>query len=188
MLKLKPLFYSAFLLSCTLTALSAWAQSTRVDIGTVEQAQRVTLQSSGTGGAIVGGAIGYNLGSRNSSSKKRRRAIIGGAIGSAAASKTRPGMEYTVKFGDGSTMAVVSDQLGLEIGDCVSVEQAGKSVNIRRQDSAACNPDVKEAVTDLQDELIEEANECAQVKQELLAAKTTEEVEIATAKARILCN
>jgi hypothetical protein len=36
--------------------------------------------------------------------------------------------------------------------------------------------------------LVEDAEECAQVKQDLLAAKTTEEVEIATAKARILCN
>jgi len=49
-------------------------------------------------------------------------------------------------------------------------------------------PAVKEAVADLQDEMIEDANECAQVKQELLDAKTVEAVEVATAKARILCN
>jgi len=36
--------------------------------------------------------------------------------------------------------------------------------------------------------LAEDADECAQVKQELLDAKTVEEVEIATAKAKILCN
>ncbi len=171
-----------------LAVLPAGAASSRVDIGTVEQAQRVTLQSSGRGGALVGGAIGYNLGSGNSSSKKRRRAIIGGAIGSAASTDTRPGMEYTVKFGDGSTIAIVSDQLGLEVGDCVSVEQAGKSTNIRQQDPVACNPELKDAVVDLQDELIEDADECAQVKQELLNAKTAEAVEMATAKARILCN
>ncbi len=43
-------------------------------------------------------------------------------------------------------------------------------------------------MADLQDELVEDATECAQVKQELLDAKTTEAIEIATAKARILCN
>ena len=57
--------------------------------------------------------------------------------------------------------------------------------NIREQDAAACNPEIKEALTELQDELAEDATECAQVKQELLDAKTTEAVETATAKARL---
>ena len=35
--------------------------------------------------------------------KQRKMYIIGGVIGSAAASDTRPGMEYSVKFLDGST-------------------------------------------------------------------------------------
>jgi len=178
----------ATLISGTLLAGPSMAQSATVDIGTVEQAQRVTLQSGGGGGALVGGAIGYNLGSGNSSSKKRRRAIIGSAIGSAASTKTESGMEYTVKFSDGSTIAIVSNQLGLEVGDCVSVEQTGKTANIRRQDPVACDPNAGEAVKDLQDEFVEEANECAAVKQELLEAKTVEQVEIATAKAKILCN
>ena len=138
---------------------------------------------------MVGAAVGYNIGSGKSSSRKRRNAVIGGAIGSKAGSSgTTPGMQYTVKMGDDSLIAIVSDQLGLKVGDCVSVEQSGNSTNIRQQDPAACNPAVKEAVADLQDEMIEDANECAQVKQELLDAKTVEEVEVATAKARILCN
>ena len=60
--------------------------------------------------------------------------------------------------------------------------------NIREQDPSACNPEVREALSDLQDELAEDANECVEVKQELVTAKTAEAVEIATAKARILCN
>jgi outer membrane lipoprotein SlyB len=166
-------------------------QSATVSIGVIEQAESVELQSSGgsAGGAVVGAAAGYNIGSGKSSSRKRRNAVIGGAIGSKAGSSgTTPGMQYTVKMGDDSLIAIVSDQLGLKVGDCVSVEQSGNSTNIRQQDPAACNPAVKEAVADLQDEMIEDANECAQVKQELLDAKTVEEVEVATAKARILCN
>ena len=144
---------------------------------------------SGGAGTVAGAAIGYNVGSGKSSSKKRRHAIIGGAIGGAAGSSgTTPGMQYTVKFADGSSAIVVSDQVQLRVGDCVSVEEARSMTNIREQDPAACNPEVEEAVTDLQDELLEDAEECAQVKQELLDAKTTEEVEVATAKARILCN
>ena len=165
-------------------------QSTTVNIGVVEQAAQVTLESSSSaGGAVVGAVVGYNIGGGKSKSRRRRNAVIGGAIGSRAGSSgTSPGMQYTVKIGDGSAIVVVSDQLEIKVGDCVSVEQVGDSANIRRQDPAACNPAVKEAVSDLQDELIEDANECALVKQELLAAKTIDEIEIATAKARILCN
>ena len=191
---LKPSLLSLILL----TAVSAPAfsqssgQSAAVKIGVVDKADSVTLQNTGTDsgkGAVLGAAIGYNVGSGNSSSKKRRRAIIGGALGSAVGSSgTLPGMQYTVKFDDGSTIIVVSDQTHLKAGDCVSVEQVRDFTNIREQDPAACNPEASQAVADLQDELEEDANECAQVKQELLNAQTVEAVEIATAKARILCN
>ena len=40
--------------------------------------------------------------------------------------------------------------------------------NIREQDPSACNPEVREALSDLQDELAEDANECVEVKQELV--------------------
>ena len=167
-------------------------ESATVKIGVVDKAESVTLQNTGESsgaGAVAGAVIGYNAGSGHSSSKKRRRAMICGSIGAAAgASGTTPGMEYTVKMDDGSTTIIISDQVHLKAGDCVSVEQVKDMTNIREQDPAACNPEVKEALTDLQDELVEDADECAQVKQELLDAKTTEAVEIATAKARILCN
>ncbi len=176
---------------------SAYAQSSgqsaTVKIGMVEDTESVTLRYSGRNsgkGAVLGATIGYNAGSGHSGSKKRRRAMIGGSIGSAAGASgsEAPGMQYTVKFDDGTMMLVISDQTHIKTGDCVSVEQAGEMTNIREQDPAACNPEVKEALSDLQDELVEDADECAQVKEELVAAKTTEEVELATAKARILCN
>ena len=185
---IRPLPLLFALIVTPLLVLPSLAWSMTVRIGVVEQAQRVTLQSGGAGGALVGGAVGYNLGSGNSGSKKRRRAIIGSAVGSAAATRTEPGMEYTVKFTDGSTMAIISNQMGLAVGTCVSVEDAGKSVNIREQDPVACDPAAEAAVKDLQDEMIEDADECAQVKQELLQANTVEAVELATAKAKILCN
>ena len=188
-----PILFSLFVLVGS--SASAFAQSSgqsaTVNIGVIEQAESIELQSSGgsAGGAAVGAVIGYNLGSGKSKSKRRRRAVIGGVIGSAAASSgTTPGMQYTVKLDNGSTVVVISDQIQLRVGDCVSVEEASSMTNIRQQDPAACNPEVKEAIADLQDELIEDADECAQVKQELLAAKTIDEVELATAKSRILCN
>ena len=180
------------MLLCFATSLPSLAQvsgqNATVTVGIVEQAQSITLQSTGGArGAVVGGALGYASGS--SRKRSRRNAIIGGATGAALSSSGQSkGMQYTVKVGDGSAIVVVSDQTEVQVGDCVTVEQVGSSANIRRQDPAACEASSKEVVAAIEDELIEDANECALVKQEVLAAKTQEELELATAKAKILCN
>lgn len=187
-------FLSLYIFSAAATSALAQSsgQSARVTMGVVEKADSVTLQNTGEGGTagtVAGAAIGYNLGSGKSSSKKRRHAIIGGAVGGAVGrSGTTPGMQYSVKFADGSSVVVVSDQVHIKVGECVSIEESRGMTNIREQDPAACDPGAKAAVSELQDEFAEEADECALVKQEILAAQTTEEVELATAKARILCN
>ena len=185
-----------YLVACS--SFSVYAQSsgqgTSVKMGVIDKAVSVTLQNTGDDaglGAVAGGAIGYNVGGDKSNAKKRRHTVIGGALGAKAGSSgSAPGMEYTVSMVDGSSVVVVSDQVHLKAGDCVSIEQTGKTTNIREQDPAACNPAVKEALEDpvVEKELVEDADECAQAKQELLEAQTTEAVEIATAKARILCN
>lgn len=180
-------------LSC-LFSISALAQKSgqnaTITFGIVEAAQSVTLQSEGAGkGAVVGGALGYASGSGKSKSKKRRNAIIGGTAGAALSSTGKSeGKQYTVKVSDGSAIVVVSDQTQIQVGDCVSVEQSGDRANIRRQDSTACDPDYAKAVTQLEDEFVEEANECDAAKQAILDATTKDELDLASAKAEILCN
>ena len=184
----------AVLFGISLFSFAAWAQksgqSATVNLGIVQQAEQVTLQSTGGGkGALVGGTLGYASGSGKSKSKKRRNAIIGGAAGAALSSSgTAPGMQYTVRTGDGSAIVVVSDQTEIQIGDCVSVEQVGDRANIRRQDPDACRPSSAPVIEAIEDELLEDATECDAAKQELLAATTQEQLELATAKANILCN
>jgi len=180
------------LLLCAATSVPALAQvsgqNATVRVGIVQQAQPVTLKSTGAGkGLVVGGALGAASG--NSSKKRWRNGIIGGAAGAALASSGQSaGMQYTVKVADGSSIVIVSDQTEIQLGDCVTVEQAGNSANIRRQDPVACQADSAEVVAEIQAELVEDANECAVVKQQIVDAKTQEEIEVAVAKARILCN
>lgn len=181
-----------FITLCFITSLPTLAQvsgqNATVTIGIVKQAEPVTLQSTGGGkGAVVGGALGYASG--GSRKKSRRNAVIGGVAGSALSSSgTSEGMQYTVKIGDGSAIVVVTDQTEIQIGDCVTVEQSGNAANIRRQDPAACEITSKQAIAEIQEELIDDANECAAVKQQLVEAKTQEEIELAMTKAKILCN
>ena len=67
----------AVLIGISLFSFAAWAQksgqSATVNLGVVQQAEQVTLQSTGGGkGALVGGTLGYASGSGKSKSKKRR--------------------------------------------------------------------------------------------------------------------
>lgn len=185
---MKHWIYIAIALSISFTAAAQKAgQSATVTLGVVQSAERVTLQSTGGGkGAVVGGTLGYASGS--SKSKSRRNALIGGAAGAALSSSGKSeGMQYAVRVGDGSVIVVVSDQTQIQIGDCVTVEQSGDLANIRRQDPLACEQPAVASSPDIQAEFVDDADKCAAAKRELLDAQTQEALELATAKANILC-
>jgi hypothetical protein len=162
-------------------------QNATVTLGVVQSAERVTLQSTGGGkGAVVGGTLGALSGS--SSSKRRRNALIGGAAGAAVASSgPSEGMQYAVRISDDSVIVVVSDQTQIQVGDCVTVEQSGDMANIRRQDQLACTNQQAAEAPDIMAEFADDADKCAAAKRSILDAETTEALELATAKANILC-
>ena len=97
-------------------------------------------------------------------------------------------MQYAVRTGDGSIITVVTDQLEIRVGDCVTVEETSKGANVRRSDPALCEPESKEIIAELEEEFQEEAAECDMAKQELLNATTAEQVDVAQRKMAILCN
>ena len=69
------------------------------------------------------------------------------------------------------------------------VENPGTTnANIRRVDPVMCDPASAEVVAELQDELVEEAEECATAKRELAAADSDEAFDRALRKVEILCN
>jgi outer membrane lipoprotein SlyB len=189
-----------FLDSLILALLSGWVVASHaakkganvtIRHGVVESTKEVQFQSSAAGGALVGGIIGYNLNTNKSSSKQRRRTAAGAALGGAArrsAEGDLSGMEYTVKVTDGSVVKVVTDQTQIHEGDCVAVEQAGDNANIRRVDTTMCEEGSEEAIKQVEDELIEEAQECLEAKQQMLSAETEEQMDLATRKIKILCN
>jgi len=159
--------------------------------GVVESSKQVEFQSSAAGGALVGGIIGYNLNTNKSSSKQRRRTAAGAAAGGAArrsAEGDLTGMEYTVKVSDGSVVKVVTDQTQIQKGDCVAVEQAGDNANIRRVDGTLCEQGAEQVIEQVEDEIIEEAQECLDAKQQMLSAETEEQMDLAMRKVKILCN
>lgn len=166
-------------------------QSITIVYGTVANVQDAQVQSAAGGGALVGGTIGYLASSGKKSSKKARNAALGAAAGglaSSAAQGSRAARQYTVDTAAGSTV-IISDQTEIAVGDCVVIENAGSNrANIRRVTHTYCDPESQEVVAELQDEMMEEAEECLAAKQELSAAETDAAFDRAVRKVEILCN
>lgn len=174
----------------------SWAQragqSVSVQYGVVKQEREVDLQSAAVpAGAVVGGTLGLASARGKSSSKKARNALIGGIAGGAIASSARgstKGMVYDVDIGSGGMIQVVTDQREIRTGDCVAVEKAGETANLRRVSSAYCDQANAKAIASVAPQAQEEAQECLAAKQQLVNATTSEELDLAQKKIGLLCD
>jgi outer membrane lipoprotein SlyB len=167
--------------------------SATIRVGYVLDLKTVELKDdSAAKGALIGGAIGLAAGSGKSGKTRRKRAATGAVVGGVAGSakKNPTGMQYRVQAVDGAIVEVVTDQMEIKKGDCVAIEEAGGKANIRRIAETACEPESQEVMQDpaIQDEMQEEAAECAAAKDQLLAAETESAIEIAMRKMQILCD
>jgi outer membrane lipoprotein SlyB len=167
-------------------------QSATVRTGTVTAMRSVDLNDGNAiKGALVGGAFGAALTrSSKGSSRRDRNAAIGAVLGGAtAASKTRPGRVYTVTTNEGTMIQVATEQTELRVDDCVFVEEAGGSANIRRAPATACDPASQQVMKDaaIIEEMQEEASECAAAKQELVDADSDDAIDRAVRKVKLLC-
>lgn len=166
-------------------------QSIQVQYGVVTASQAMQEASKAPAGALVGGAIGLYTGKGKSSGTKFRRSAAGAIAGGAATSALqgdRSARQYEVQTAAG-TVIIISDQTEIQVDDCVVVENPGTTnANIRRVDPVMCDPASAEVVAELQEELVEEAEECATAKRELAAADSDEAFDRALRKVQILCN
>ena len=167
-------------------------QNVMVQYGTVVQREQVDLNSGAVPrGAVVGGALGLASASGKSKKKKARNALVGAAAGGAIASSSQGstrGMLYTIDLGANGMAQVVTDQTEIVNGDCVALEKAGETANVRRISSAYCQSENSAAVAAVADDDEEEADECYQAKQMVVNAETAEEFEFAKVKMTLLCD
>lgn len=191
-----PITYLALILAVTLSTAPAEAQrkgqNVTVQYGTIIQKEQVDLNSGAVPrGAVVGGALGLASASGKSSKKKARNALIGAAAGGAIASSSQgstKGMLYTIDLGSNGMAQVVTDQTEIVRGDCVALEKAGETANVRRISSAYCEPSNAAAVAAVAEEDAEDADECYEAKQLVVNSTTAEEFEFAKAKMTLLCD
>jgi hypothetical protein len=175
---------------------SAWpqraGQSVTVQYGKVAGVRDVDLNSGAVpAGVLIGGGLGLASASGKSSSKKARNAIVGAAATGAVAGASQgnqKGALYEVDVGNGGMIQVVSDQREIRPGDCVAVEKAGDTANVRRVSASYCEKGNEAAVKAVAGEASKDAEECATVKQQLVDAATPQDADIATRKMALLCN
>jgi hypothetical protein len=157
-----------------------------VSYGRITAVRAVELQNQGaqTAGTLVGGALGVASGSGQSRSNRALRGLGGAAVGGrvAGAAGSTTGFEYTVLIGN-NTIRMVTEQAGLRVGDCVSVER-GQFNNIRLADDARCNAAANAPVPAA---ATADANACAAAKDQLLNAATDAEFDLAERRMRLLC-
>jgi len=170
-------------LSASLFAIEAIAST--VSYGRITAVRQGEIQNEGAqaAGTLIGGALGVASGSGQSRSNRALRGIGGAAVGSrvAGAAGSSTGFEYTVLIGN-QTTRIVTEQSGLRIGDCVSVER-GQWNNIRLAPDERCDA----AMTRAAPEDVGAAAACEQAKQQLLEANTDAEFDRAERRMRLLC-
>ena len=184
--------FAALLLTPALAHGQRAGQSVTIQYGVVKGGKAVDLKSGAVpAGVLVGGSLGLASASGKSSSKKARNTIVGmaaGALIAGAAQGKTTGMLYEIDLGSGTKMQVVTDQREIRSGDCVAIEKAGETANVRRVSAEYCDPKNADAVKAIADEAKEEAEECLAAKQELVDAKAKEAVDLAARKIALLCN
>jgi outer membrane lipoprotein SlyB len=165
----------------------------RVQYGRITnvQATTVTDTTARTVGTLVGGGVGLATGSGQSGSNRALRGIGGAAAGRGVGSLAgrSQAFEYTVLVDGTSTVRIVSDQAGKRIGDCVAVEQ-GQFSNIRLVPDARCAPRAQAAPAKAAPPPaaeVQQATACEQAKEQVLAAATDEEFNVAERRMRLLC-
>ena len=164
---------------------TAAAQASSVNYGRITAVSQGSAASADAqrAGTFVGGTVGLISGSGQSSSNRALRTLGGAAAGRQLGNmaSSRPTFEYTILIDGTSTIRMVTDEAGLRVGDCVSVER-GSFNNLRLVDDARCDARAAAAPA-----AIQEASACQQAKDTLLRAETDAEFDRAERRVRLLC-
>jgi outer membrane lipoprotein SlyB len=154
-----------------------------INYGTVTAASTIKEESKHAGGALAGGLLGAVIGpSRHRGLRIAASAAAGAAILGSATDGTA--QQYTIKLVTGGQELISTEQDDIRVNDCVAVEQ-GEHTNLRRVGSAFCDGTHDGDPPKHQQDA---AGTCDAAKDELAAADSDDDVNIAVKKVRVLCD
>ena len=163
--------------------------SISINYGVVEHVEKKKVDSKAMGGAVFGGILGAATSGHHHRGKNAAIGAIGGGLLTKILEGNRDAWSYRINMVSGGEKQIITEQSGVRIGDCVSVEE-GRLTNIRRVPSVHCEHRTHEA---MQDHMVnansqESAAECHVAKEMALRADTEEEMDIALKKVRVFCD
>ncbi len=165
-----------------------------VQYGIVQSVQEVQADANTAGSAVMGGLAGLAVAAGTGGSRTQQMAgaaggaLLGGLIANQRTANQRL-IQHTVRLNNGNSIAVITEDDNIAVGDCVAVEQ-GHHTNIRRVSSVMCNDlaDTRRpGYATAHEANVREAQECEQAKQEVFNAKTEEAIRLAHMRMRALC-
>lgn len=174
------------------TARSQLGSGFQIEFGVVENVEvsQVDPTAAPGQGAAIGGMLGYAAG-RGRAGRAAAGAAAGGLISNAIARNQKANAPnaytYTIMLASGATSRVITDTGGIDVGDCVSVESGGDSMNVRRVSSAFCEEPEQAADPEITADAQEDAAACQTAKESALNATTEEQMNIAYKKVRLFC-
>ncbi len=193
----KNFFLLAFLgilvSGCASDGVSRESMNRRISISyaTVVSVEQVNIKSEAGKTAAIGGLWGL-LGGIGGD----RQDMIGGAVLGAAllggttkiAEGSNQAFAYILKGRNNREFKILTEQGGMQAGDCVAVE-SGTHTNLRRVSAVYCQAASGNSTIDssLLREIEEDANECYQAKEELLNT-SGEEFDAVVRKVKALCD
>jgi len=162
-----------------------------VSYGTIERVTPVNVSPTGeVAGSVMGGLLGLALTAGHSGGSMllgtAGGALAGGLLGHAMQGSDTAD-QFVIRRTDGSTLEVATEQLDLEVGDCVAIEQ-GRHTNLRRAAPGLCDP----AGTVRSDNRValeaqHDAQVCHEAKEDLLNAQGKQAIDAGAQRVKALC-
>ena len=162
-----------------------------VSYGTIESVTPVKVSPTGeVAGSVMGGLLGLALTAGHSGGSMllgaAGGALAGGLLGHALQGSDTAD-QFVIRRTDGSTLEVATEQLDLEVGDCVAIEQ-GRHTNLRRAPPGLCDP----AGTVRSDNRValeaqHDAQVCHEAKEDLLNAQGEQAIDAGAQRVKALC-
>lgn len=179
-----------------LVSQSAWTtdrrhMNTSIDIsyGIVENVGRTKIDSNVGRNAAVGGVVGAATSGHHHRGKHALEGAAAAGILTAILEGSREAYIYRIKVMGGGEKKVITEQMGIREGDCVSLEE-GATTNVRRVPPVHCEYHDHEVMSDpiVQSKGHESAAECHAAKAMLLKSDTEKEMDIALKKVQVFCD
>lgn len=178
-------------LSLTANATDKRHMNTTIDISyaIVESVGQTKIDSDMGRNAAMGGVVGAATSGSHQRGKHAVQGAVAAGIITAILEGKRKAYIYQVTTMSGAEKRIITEQMGIREGDCVSLEE-GPTTNIRRVPPVHCEYHNHDFMSDpmVQSKGNESAAECHAVKAILMKANSEEEVDVALKKVQVFCD